>query len=114
MSDITFEILKATVIVAIILITRYCIPALESYISNSKYAWVSSVVKDAVESAEQTIKEEKSGSKKKAMVQTTVAQIFASAGITITQDQLNDLIESAVFAMNRDKKKAIQETNRDK
>lgn len=103
MSEITFEILKATIIVAIILITRYCIPALESYISNSKYAWVASVIKNTVESAEQTIKEEKSGSKKKALVLETVRRIFADANIKITEDQINALIESAVFTMNRDK-----------
>lgn len=105
MSDITFEILKAVTIIAIIAITRYCIPALQSYISNSKYAWLVGVVKDLVESAEQTIKEEKAGAKKKALVMEMVERIFDEANIKITADQLNALIESAVYTMHREENK---------
>lgn len=101
MNDILFEILKTVVIIAVILVTRYFIPALKSYVSRTNYAWIVAIVKDAVECAEQTIKEEKSGPKKKALVMETVGRIFSDANINITQDQLNALVESAVYTMNK-------------
>ena len=55
--------------------------------------------------SEQTVKEEKSGAKKKAMVLDMIEIICKEAHISITQDQIDSLIESAVFAMNNGEKK---------
>lgn len=103
MNDILFNILQVVIIACVIIVTRYVAPALKSYIDTSKYAWMASVVTDAVEMAEQTIKTPKSGAEKKAVVLGAVSTIFAKAKISITEDQINSLIESAVYAMNFDK-----------
>lgn len=102
-NELLVDILRVVIIAAIIFFTRYCIPALKSYISSSNYALVASVVQDAVEQAEQIIKKEKAGSEKKEFVKATLSKIFEDAGIHITEDQIDSLIESAVFAMNTSK-----------
>ena len=105
MNTVLFYMLEIVVIAAIVIITRYIVPALHAYIANSKYAWIANVIADAVDAAEQTVKEEKSGAKKKAMVLDMIEIICKEAQISITQDQIDSLIESAVFAMNNGEKK---------
>lgn len=102
--DFTLYLIRIVITASIILITRYTIPAIKAYISNSKYEWIASVIMDAVEQAEQTIKEEKSGAKKKAFVIEIVCTIFHKAGINVTTEQIDSIIESAVFSMNKEKK----------
>lgn len=99
MNELLFNILQVAIIAAVVIFTRYLIPALECYIQGSRYAWVANIIQDAVESAEQTITEPKSGGKKKAMVIDTVRRILKEMKIDITEDQLESLIESAVYTM---------------
>ena len=100
MDTVIFEILQIVVIAAIIIVTRYTIPAIKSYISSSNYTWIASVICDAVEQAEQTIKVDKSGPEKKVFVTKLVKKIFESSKIKVTDEQIDSLIESAVYTMN--------------
>lgn len=102
MNELLFNALQVVIIAAVIIITRYIVPAFECYIESSRYAWVANIIQDAVESAEQTITEPKSGGKKKAMVIDTVRRIFKEVKIDVTEDQLESLIESAVYAMKKE------------
>ena len=102
--DFTLYLIRIAITASIILITRYAIPAIKAYISNSKYAWIASVIIDAVEQAEQTIKEEKAGAKKKATVIEVVCAIFHKAGVEVPTEQIDSIIESAVFSMNKENK----------
>lgn len=105
MERFLFDILQISVIAFFIVVARYLVPALKSYVENSKYAWVANVVMDAVEAAEQTVKEEKSGAKKKAIVLDCLDRIFKTYNITITEDEIESLIESAVYVMKKEQEK---------
>ena len=101
MNDVLFEILKATVVLAVILITRYAVPYLKQIVENSKYEWVVKMVDVAVKAAEQTIKD---GEKdKKTIVTEFIKSQLIQKNISISDEQLDNLIESAVYAMNEAK-----------
>ena len=101
MNSILFEILKAVVILAVILLTRYAVPYLKQILENSKYEWVVKWVGVAVQSAEQTIKD---GEKdKKTIVAEFIKSQLIQKNISISDEQLDNLIESAVYAMNEGK-----------
>jgi len=101
MNDILFETLKAVVVLAVILITRYAVPYLKQIVENSKYEWVVKMVDVAVKAAEQTIKD---GEKdKKTIVTEFIKSQLIQKNISISDEQLDNLIESAVYAMNEAK-----------
>lgn len=101
MNSILFEILKAVVILAVILLTRYAVPYLKQIIDNSKYEWVVKMVDVAVKAAEQTIKD--GGKDKKTIVTEFIKSQLIQKNISISDEQLDNLIESAVYAMNENK-----------
>lgn len=103
MNDILFEILKAVTILVVILLTRYALPYLKQVVEVSKYNWVLKWVNVAVKSAEQTIKE--GGQEKKAIVTEFIRGLLIKKKISLSDEQLDNLIESAVYAMNADKAK---------
>ena len=104
MNEALFEILKAVVVLVIVLLARYVIPYLKALAENTKYNWVTKWVELAVKSAEQTILGDKTGADKKAIVTEFIKNMLIKKNITISDDQLNTLIESAVFEMNGGKK----------
>lgn len=98
MNSILFEILKAVVILAVILLTRYAVPYLKLILESSKQKWIVEWVEIAVKAAEQTIKD---GEKdKKTIVTEFIKSQLIKKNISISDEQLDKLIESAVFAMN--------------
>lgn len=100
MNEILFEILKAVLILAVILITRYAVPYVKSLVENSKYSWLVKWVDIAVQSAEQTVFGEKTGVEKKMIAHEFIKKILDSKNIKITDEQLDNLIESSVYEMN--------------
>ena len=52
MNDILFEALKAVLILAVILFTRYAVPWMKQAVENTKYNWIVKWVGIAVRSAE--------------------------------------------------------------
>lgn len=101
MNDVLFEILKAVVVLAVVLITRYAVPYLKQIVDNSKYELVVKMVDVAVKAAEQTIKD---GEKdKKTIVTEFIKSQLIQKNISISDEQLDNLIESAVYAMNEAK-----------
>lgn len=101
MNDITFIILKLVVSVVAALIAYYVIPILKSKIKEDKYAELLSIIEIAVKAAEQTIKGSKMGAVKKEDVIIFVTEWANKHGITISQDQLDKLIEAAVYELNK-------------
>lgn len=93
MSDILFDILKILVAAVIFLISKYLIPYL-------KYKYASTVIGDAVEAMELTIKESGMGSIKKEKVVSYAKKVI---GNMLTDEQIDALIEAAVFALKRSK-----------
>lgn len=98
MNDITFIILKLVISVCAALITVYVIPYLKTLRQDRRYASLFDAVEVAVKAAEQTWKSE-TGEYKKSEVLTYVAHWMEENGIKVTQEQLDQLIECAVYRM---------------
>jgi uncharacterized membrane protein len=89
MSEITFIILKIVVIIATTIITYYLVPYL-------KYKYASTIIGDAVAAMEQTIVDKGMGSIKKQKVIEYTKKVIGNA---LTEEQIDELIEAAVFAI---------------
>ena len=99
MNDILFEVLKSTIIIVIILITRYLVPYLKMEVQTSKYAELVDWVEKAVKDAEQTITESGKGDLKKQKVADFIIKYAIDKGVNITYEQVSVLIEAAVKTM---------------
>lgn len=93
MSDVAFRMLELVVSVAIIFGGTFVI-----YLKNksTKFANLVEWVNNAVRAAEKMFPESGSGEKKKKYVVEFITNVSKKIGITITEDQINILIESAV------------------
>lgn len=101
MNDLTFNILKIVVSVVIAIIAYYVIPYIKRRIESDKYKDLLDMINIAVQAAEQAIKGKGMGKLKKENVMTFITSWAEKAGIKITQDQLSQLIESAVYELNQ-------------
>ena len=104
MNDITFNILKIVVTVATALISVYVIPLLKEKLKDAKYQQLLEIVEVAVRAAEQTIKGSGQGAIKKDEVITFVTSWMISHGIQISAEQLDQLIECAVYNLKLEAK----------
>lgn len=103
MDELTLMILKVIVSVCAALITAYVLPYIKTLKDDARYAKVIEVVKLAVRAAEQVIRDPKSGNIKKARVLKVVRKWLGEHNIDISEDEIDQLIESAVFAMKQGK-----------
>lgn len=103
MNEILFELLKAVIIVSIIVGMKYIIPWIKENTDLAKNQILMDIVTAAVQYAEQTITDNGSGEQKKAIVTEFLKEQLIAKNISITDEQLNALIESAVYAMNKAK-----------
>lgn len=101
MNELTFNFLKIVVAISAALISAFVVPFLKEKVADIKYQRLLEVVELAVKAAEQTIKGSGMGPVKKDEVITKVTKWIVSHGILITEEQLDQLIEAAVFNMNR-------------
>lgn len=102
MSELTFNILKIVVAVATVFVSMYIVPLIREKLTDSKYKRLLEMVEIAVKAAEQTIKAD--GAVKKDEVVKFVTQWMLAHGIAITQDQLDQLIEAAVWQLHQEAK----------
>ena len=100
MDDITMMILKIVISVCAALITAYVIPYIRTLKNDARYKRLIDMVTVAVQAAEQVIKDD--GAKKKEEVMSFVSEWLKKQGIQITHEELNQLVESAVYAMKKD------------
>ena len=100
MNDLTFNILKIIVSVVMALIAYYVIPYIKRRIESDKYQEFLEMINIAVQAAEQTTKGKGMGIVKKENVMIFMTSWIEKAGLNITQDQLSQLIESAVYELN--------------
>lgn len=101
MNELTFIILKIVISVAAAVISAYIIPLIKEKIAEIKDRRLYDAVEKAVRAAEQIIKGSGMGHVKKDEVINYVTAWMLQHGITITQEQLDQLIEAAVFSMNK-------------
>lgn len=98
MDDIVFEILKCVVMVAALIVARYFVPWIKSVIETNNLSVVVEWVSSAVLMAQQVYTGAK-GSDKKETVVKFLKSVLAEKNITITDEQLDTLIEAAVKEM---------------
>ncbi len=103
MTDIIFEIIKLLTMALALIATRYLIPLLKEKISAEKLADVEKWVKYAVLKAQQVMWAE-SGKEKKMYVVEFVREIIDWYGLSLTGEQIDILIESAVKQMKMEEK----------
>lgn len=105
MSDVTFLILKVVLSAAIATVSVYVVPALKTYVEEHKDQKIWGIIETAVRAAEQTVRGEGQGKFKKQKVLDAVKEQLKKAGIEITDEQLDDLIEECVYLLNNPEKK---------
>lgn len=101
MNEILFEILKAFVVLAVVLLLRYAIPYLKQLAENSQHKWIVDCAEIAVKAAEQTVFGDKKGVERKAIVTKFIKKLLLQKNISISDEQLDNIIEAAVFAMKK-------------
>ena len=100
MNDVTFTILKVVVSVCSALITVYLIPYIYTLKEDRRYASLVAMVEVAVKAAEQTIGTGQ-GALKKSEVIDFVSKWMNENGVKITEEQLSQIIESAVYQLKQ-------------
>lgn len=101
MNEITFMILKIVISVCAALVTVYVVPYLKTLRQDKRYASLMDMVEIAVKAAEQTISAPHEGKLKKAEVEMFVSDWLESKGIKITSEELDKLIECAVYQLKQ-------------
>ena len=104
MNDSTFNILKIVIAIATAIISAYVIPLLKENLKDAKYQRLAEMVDIAVRAAEQTIKGSGQGALKKDEVLKFVGLWMETHGIDVSEEQLDQLIECAVYNLKLEAK----------
>lgn len=86
-----------------VILTRVIVPVIKQWYENNIRADMKEAIEEAVKAAEQTVKESGKGTIKKEKVLKTVSKWLESKGYTIDDKILDDLIEAAVYGLNKEK-----------
>lgn len=105
MDEILMMLIKIIVIVCVILLTRYVIPAVKTWCEVHMSKELRDAVKECVEAAEQTITGSGRGQDKYDRVMTDLINLHMNVKGDVDTTKLNRMIESAVFQMNKEKNK---------
>lgn len=105
MNEMIFEILKIIVMIAVFIVTCYLIPWVRGKIGQDKLDEITKWVNAAVLMAQQ-VYFAKTGAERKAIVIDLLKNILIAKNISISDEQLDMLIEAAVKAMKIEEKKA--------
>ena len=104
MSDVMFTVLEIIVSASMLIVMRYVVPYLKLWLTSKIDAEVWNQIVKEVKSVEQTIVGSKLGTVKKEEVLVRITAWANTHGIKITQKQLSDLIEAAVWVMKNEGK----------
>ena len=102
MNELTFDLLKIVISVCAAIITVYAVPYLKTLKEDRRYAQILDMVDVAVRAAEQTIKGAGKGVEKKKEVENIIYAWLMEKGIEITPEQINQLIECAVYQLKQE------------
>ncbi len=98
MSEILFEVLRLVVLLAVFVVTCYLIPWIRGKIGQDRLDEITRWVNTAVLMAQQ-VYNAKTGAERKAIVIDLLKDILIAKNISISDNQLDMLIEAAVKAM---------------
>lgn len=100
MDEFTMMILKIVIAVCAAVITYYVVPYIKTLKEDARYAAVLEMIEIAVRAAEQVIKG--NGALKKSEVVKFITDWTQRNGINISEDQLDQLIEAAVYDLKQE------------
>lgn len=106
MKDIIFEIVKLVVMVVALIVARYVIPWIKGIIEANNLDVVATWVTNAVLYAQQVYSED-TGEARKEIVVEFLKGLLEDKKISITDEQLNTLIEAAVKEMKLQESEVI-------
>lgn len=101
MNELLSNLLVAVVIAVILMITRYGIPALKQVTEGTKLESVMKYACEFVKAAEQTMSA-LTGAERKSWVTEILKEILTAKNISLTDKQLDAIIEAAVFDMDKE------------
>lgn len=106
MNEIIFEALKLLIMIVFFLASCYLLPWLKSMIGQNRLDEIKSWTNAAVLMAQQ-VYYAKTGPERKAIVVELLKSMITAKNISITDEQLDTLIEAAVKAMKMEENKSI-------
>ncbi|MCI9387919.1 MAG: phage holin [Lachnospiraceae bacterium] len=104
MNDILFEILRLLVMLAVFVVTYSLLPWIRGKIGQDRLAEITKWVDTAVLMAQQ-VYQAKTGAERKAIVIAILKEMLTAKDISISDAQLDMLIEAAVKAMKMQENK---------
>lgn len=110
MSEIIFEVLKVIVMLAVLVFMRYIIPWVKARIGSENLEVVEKWTNTIVLMVQQ-VHHAKPGAERKAIVVDMLRGILIQKNISISEEQLNALIEAAVKAMKMEEAKGETTVN---
>ena len=99
MNNFTFVAVRIVVMVLSALISAYLIPYLKQLAQKEQYKDIMDMVMIAVQAAEQTMKGSGRGEEKKKEVIAYVSNWLAMRGISLSNEELSQLIEASVWSL---------------
>ena len=107
MNDLVLNALIAVVVALIGIVTKSLLPFLKAKkeeavakMRQGKWAWAADIIDAVVRAVEQTVAEDVHGINKKNLAVSYIEPMLLKAGITLTGEEIDRLIEAAVQAMN--------------
>lgn len=110
MNTLVFNVLMGVLVAAIGIITKTLIPYIQkkkeeatAKIRQTKWAWAADIIDAVVRAVEQTVSGYLHGDEKKQLATEAINRILAQNGLSMTDDQIEALIEAAVQALPKSK-----------
>ena len=105
MNEIVFEALRLLVLIGVFLVTCYLIPWIKEKVGQDRLNEIKAWTNAAVLMAQQ-VYYAKTGPERKAIVVDLLKSMLTAKNISITDEQLDTLIEAAVKAMKMEENKS--------
>lgn len=110
MNNLLMNVLTAVIVALIGVITTQLLPFLTAKkdealakMRRTKWAWAADIIDAAVRAVEQTVAEDVHGINKKKLAVNYIMPWLSKNGITLTEEEIDQLIEAAVQAMNAER-----------
>ena len=98
MAEMTFEILRLALMLAVFCVFRFLIPWMKEKLGNEKTTAIKAEVEKLVLATQQMYGAE-SGAERLAIVTEKIKKFLIQKNITLSDEQIRDFIEAAVKAM---------------
>ena len=107
MENLIFNVLMALVVAIVGIIAKTLLPYLKAKeeealakLRRTKWSWAADIIDAVVRAVEQTVSDEMHGDDKKALAVKYITELLNQNGISLSDKQIDALIEAAVHTMN--------------